>query len=154
MTILKIFMAIIALVVGLVFFTLYKNEANLFKPPGIQKRLAVYLTSNQAKTADDHAFEELQTPVFSVGAEKLYKRVLFVAAESGWSVLSNDSESKNANFVVRSPVFLFEDDIFIQVNFINLDESSLYVESSSRVGRADLAANAGHIQALIRGIKE
>jgi uncharacterized protein (DUF1499 family) len=92
--------------------------------------------------------------VFSVSAEELYKRALYVAAESGWSVIANDSDNLSANFIVRSPVFLFEDDVFIQVKFINLKESSLYVRSSSRAGRADLAANAGHIQDLIKGIKE
>jgi len=158
MAVLKMFIYImvlaVVLVIGLVFLTLHNNNANLSNPPGIQKRLAVYLTTNQAETADQHSFEELRTPVFSVGAEKLFKRALFVAAESGWSILANDSENLNANFVVRSPVFLFEDDIFIQVKFIDMNESSLHVSSKSRIGRADLAANAGHIQALIRGIKE
>jgi len=144
----------IVLIAGIVFFTLQRNEANLFQAPGFYQRLTTYLSTNVAETSDDHPFEELRTPVFKVGAEKLYQRVLYVAAESGWNVLAHDSDNQNANFVVRTPVFLFEDDVFVQVQFINMDESSLYVRSGSRTGRADLAANSGHIQKLIRKIKE
>ncbi len=154
MTILKIIAIAMILIVALVFLTLQKNNANLFEPPGINKRLAIFLTTNTAATEDNHSFKELSTPVFSVSAEKLYQRVLYVAAEMGWSVLANDKDNQNANFVVRTPVFLFEDDVFVQVKLIDIDESSLYIRSSSRKGRADLAANAGHIQALIKGIKE
>ena len=154
MTIIKIITFAMILVVGIVFFTLQRNDANLFQAPGIYKRLVTYLTTNTAETSDNHVFEELRTPVYNVSAEKLYKRVLYVAAESGWNVLANDSDNQNANFVVRTPVFLFEDDVYIQVKFIDMNESSLYVRSSSRTGRADLAANTGHIQTLINGIKD
>lgn len=154
MSLIKITTVVVVLIIGLIFLTLIRNDANLFQPPGVNERLATYLTKNTAATEDNHPFEELRTPVFSVGAEKLYQRVLYVAAENGWSILSNDLDNQNANFVVRTPVFLFEDDVFVQVNFINMNESSLYIQSSSRTGNADLAANAGHIQKLIRGIKE
>ncbi len=154
MTIIKVLISVVLLIVGLVFFTLYKNQANLLQAPGFYDRLTTYLTSNKAKTSDEHRFEELRTPVFSVSAEKLYQRVLYVAAEMGWVILANDSDNQNANFVVRTPVFLFEDDVYIQVQFINMNESSLFIQSSSRTGKADFAANAGHIQTLIKGIKE
>jgi len=150
----KLITFVLVLIVGLVFFTLQRNDANLFQAPGFYKRLSVYLTTNVAETADNHPFEELRTPVFNVSAEKLYQRVLYVAAELGWSILASDGESLNANFAVRTPVFLFEDDVFVQVNFINMNESSLYIRSSSRTGKADFAANAGHIQALLNGIKQ
>jgi len=154
MTAIKIIAFVMIVVVGLVFFTLQRNGANLFQEPGFAERLSTYLTTNVAETSDDHPFPELRTPVFSVGAEKLYQRVLYVAATSGWNVLANDRDNQDANFVARTPVFLFEDDIYIQVKFINMNESSLYVRSSSRTGKADFAANAGHIQKLIKGIKE
>ncbi len=142
------------LVLGLTFFILHRNGANLFQAPGFYPRLTTYLTKNTAATADDHPFEELRTPVFNVSAEKLYQRVLYVAAASGWNVLAHDSDNQDGNFVVRTPVFLFEDDVYIQVKFVDVNESSLYVRSSSRTGRADLAANAGHIQDLIKAIKD
>jgi len=142
------------LIVALLFYTLHRNQANLFEEPGFYERLSIFLTTNVAETADDHPFVELRTPVFNVDAQKLYQRVLYVAAESGWNVLAHDSDNQSANFVVRTPVFLFEDDVFVQVKFISMDESSLYIRSSSRTGSADLAANSRHIQTLIRKIRE
>ncbi len=149
MTIIKILFFTAVVLVAVMFFTLYKNGANLLQPPGLVDRLQVYISSNSASTSDDHRFKELRTPQFNMNAEKLYKRVLKAAADLGWEVLSHDSDNQNANFVVRSPVFLFEDDVYVQVQFISMDESSLHVESRSRVGKADFAANAGHIQALL-----
>ncbi len=154
MTIIKFVTIVLILVVGLVFFTLQRNEANLFQPPGFYKRLNTFLTVNTAETSDTHPFEELRTPVFSSDAEKLYQRVLYVAAALGWGILAHDSDKHNANFVVRSPVFLFEDDVYVQIIPVDDQYASLYIQSSSRSGRADFAANSGHIQELIRGIKE
>ena len=144
----------IVLIVGLVFFTLYKYDAHLFQAPGFGKRLATFLTTNVAEIKDDHSFEELRTPVYEINAATLYKRVTLAASQLGWKVLATDIDNQNANFVVHSPVFLFEDDVFVQVQFIDMNKSSLYVQSSSRKGRADLAANSSHIQALINKIKK
>lgn len=153
MSVIKIITFVAALIVALLFYTLHRNQANLFEEPGVYERLSTFLTTNVAETSDEHPFAELRTPVFNVDAQKLYQRVLFVAAESGWNVLSHDSENQSANFVVRTPVFLFENDVFVQVKFISSDESSLYIRSSSRTGSADLAANSGNIQTLIQNIK-
>lgn len=149
MTIIKIILFAAVLAAGIVFFTLYKNGANLTQSPGVGERLQVFLTTNYAQTSENHKFEELQTPEFSMSAEKLYQRVLKAAAELGWEIIAHDSDNQNANFTVRSPVFLFEDDLYIQVQFISADESSLHVESKSRAGEVDFAANSGHIQELI-----
>lgn len=150
MTLIKILISIVVIVVGIVFFTLYKNDANLLQPPGFGKRLTTFLTTNSAATSDNHIFEELRTPVYDIDAETLYKRVTLAASQLSWEVLATDIENQNANFVAHSPVFLFEDDVYVQVQFIDMNKSSLYVQSSSRKGRADQAANSSHIQALIR----
>jgi uncharacterized protein (DUF1499 family) len=136
------------------FFTLYQNDANLLQEPGIIKRLAVFLSTNTAVTADDHPFEELRTPVFNANAERLYNRVIFAASELGWDIVASDSDNQNANMVAHTRLFLFEDDIFVQVKFVDVDQSSLYIRSSSRKGSADLASNSGNIQALINKIKK
>ena len=144
----------IVLIVGIVFFTLYKNDAYLFQEPGFGKRLTTFLTTNTAEIKDDHAFQELRTPVYDIDAETLYKRVTLAASQLGWKVLSTDMDNQSASFVVFSPIFLFEDDVFVQVQFIDMNQSSLYVQSSSHKGGADLAANSSHIQALINKIKK
>ncbi|VAW51338.1 hypothetical protein MNBD_GAMMA06-935 [hydrothermal vent metagenome] len=153
MAVAKIIVFVITVLVGLVFFTLYRNDANLFQAPGFYQRLTTYLSSNTAETSANHAFEELRTPIFHHDAEKMYQRVLNAATKLGWVVLAKDDDNQNVNFVVRSPVFSFEDDVYVQVTFVDMDESSLYIQSSSRTGRADLAANVGHIQALVEKLQ-
>jgi len=149
----KIFIVLLLCLLGALFFTLYKNDANLFQAPGFIQRVSIFLTSNTAVTKDDHEFEELRTPVYKMSAEALYNRVVLVGSRLGWEVLASDSDNQNVNFVALSPVFLFKDDVFVQVKFIDINKSSLYIQSSSRKGKADMAANSAHIQALIRGIK-
>jgi uncharacterized protein (DUF1499 family) len=152
MAIIKFILILVVLIVFLAGLTLYSNDANLFQSPGIGQRLSIFLKTNVAETSDDHVLEELRTPVFDIGAESLQKRVLNAATALRWDVVSQDSENQNMSMIVRSPVFLFEDDVFIQVQFINTRKSSLHIRSSSRKGRADFAANSGHIQALIAKI--
>ena len=154
MTVIKFVIFVFILIVGALFFTLYQNDANLFQEPGITKRLAVFLSTNIAVTADDHPFEELRTPVFNANAERLYKRVIFSASELGWKIIASDSDNQNANMVALTRLFLFEDDIFVQVKYVDMDHSSLYIRSSSRKGSADFASNSGNIQALISKIKK
>jgi len=150
MTIIKIVVFTVVLIVGLVFFALYRNGANLFEEPGFNERLAVFLTTNSAQTADDHVFSELRTPVYDIDAETLYQSVLQAAVELGWEIHSHDRDNQNTNFVVYSPVFLFKDDVYVQVNYVDKNRSSLFIRSSSQVGRADFAANSGHIQELLK----
>ncbi len=154
MAFIKFILVLVIVVVALVWFTLYRNEAHLFQPPGIAQRLPVFLKTNVAETADDHKFEELRTPTFDINAEELFKRVLDEAAILRWEIIAHDSDNQNVNIVVRSPVFLFEDDFFVQVNFIDMETSSLYIRSSSRKGRGDLAANSAHIQTLIQKLRD
>ncbi len=152
-TFLKIIVIIIVLVTLMVFYTLHRNQAHISQPPGTAKRLAVFFTVNSASTSDNSHFEELRTPVFVMDAEKLYQQVLNTGGELGWGIIANDKNIRNINFVVRSPVFLFEDDVYVEVKVIDAKRSSLYIQSSSRTGKADFAANSGHIQTLIRQLK-
>lgn len=153
MTIIKFFLMLLIIAVGVTFFTLYRNDANLLQPPGVYKRLSIFMTTHTAHTADDHEFAELRTPVFDMGAEQLFQEVLVVGSELGWGVITHDSDELNANFIVRSPVFLFEDDVFVQVRSAGENRSSLFIESSSRNSGADFAANSGHIQLLVNALK-
>jgi hypothetical protein len=153
MTFIKVIVVAIILAIGLMYFTLHRNGANLFEEPGIAKRLGVFLTVHSASTSDNPHFEELRTPVFDVPAETLYEHVLHSGSDLGWGIVSNSRDKKDATFVVSSPVFLFKDDVFVQVNAVDENRSSLFIQSSSRSGRADFAANSGHIQLLIKTLK-
>lgn len=148
----KIFIVVLTCIVSVVFFTLVRNDANLFQAPGFNQRLLVFLSTNTAVTSDDPDFEELRTPIFNISADALYKRVVLAGSKLGWEVAASDSDNQDVHFIVLSRMFLFEDDVLVQVKFIDTDKSSLFVQSSSRKGLADLASNSGHIQALIEKI--
>jgi hypothetical protein len=149
----KTIVVIVVFLVGITFFTLQRNGANLTEPPGFSKRLAVFLKTHSAATSDDPYLPELRTPVFDMTEEELFKYVLEFTSRSGWSILAHDSDKKTINLVVRSPVFLFEDDVYVEVRPVDAKRSSLYIESNSRSGGADFAANSGHIQKLIDELK-
>ncbi len=153
MSVIKFIIFVMVFIFVVVSFTLYRNDANLFQAPGIGQRLSIFLRTNMAETSDDHMFEELRTPVFGIGAESLQKHVMKAALRLRWDVVSHDTENQSMNMIVRSPVLLFEDDVFVQVQFIDTNKSSLFIRSSSRKGKADFAANVGHIQALISQLK-
>ena len=146
----KILLILVLVVLGLVFGTLIKNDAHLLQSPGVQKRLAVYLTSNVAETADSHPFRELRTPVFNRPAEVLYKQVIEAVATLGWKVVYSDPDNQIVNVTIQTPLLMFTDDMAIQVKYIDPEHASLHVRSASRVGKADFAANQGHILALLK----
>jgi len=147
-----IFLLLLVILVCL-FGTLYRNDANLFHAPGFTGRMKIFLTHNSAKTSDAPVLPELKTPVFDKTSDELFNSVMNAAMHMGWSIASHDTDNQNANFVIRSPVFLFEDDMFVQVEYLNPRQSALHIESHSRMGGADFAANSSHIQRLMRELR-
>jgi uncharacterized protein (DUF1499 family) len=158
MKILLVIAFFIMMVVVIVAATLIKNQARFFEPPGFAERLSTYIGQHTAATSDNHAFPELQTPVFHVGAERLFGAVMESVNDLGWQVMESDDENLKAVLVIATPILRFKDDLVVQVKLrnsqFNAEESSLYIHSSSRVGKADFAANAGHIQTLIERVRK
>ncbi|HHO59185.1 MAG TPA: DUF1499 domain-containing protein [Thiotrichales bacterium] len=150
----KILLIIILLAVGLVFATLIKNDAPLLQPPGLKTRLSVYLGRNVAETADNHPFRELKTPVFNRPADVVYKQVVDAVAALGWKVVYSDPDNQIINATIQTPLLLFTDDMMVQVKYIDPQHSSLHIRSASRIGKADFAANEGHILALLKALSE
>jgi uncharacterized protein (DUF1499 family) len=152
----KIVLAVIVIVALVFVATLLKNHAPLFDPPGLKKRLSVYLTTNTAITSDDHPFPELRTPVFDAEPDELYIAVKDAAIDLGWSILSSDDVQWQLEMSAKSSVLLFVDDVEVQIKpQVCADgetRTALHIQSSSRVGRADFAANADHIQQLVKAV--
>jgi uncharacterized protein (DUF1499 family) len=149
---------IVTLGAGVIAATLIKNQAQFSQPPDLMSRLTVYLDEHTAATSDNHSFPELLTPVFFVGAERLFKATVEVASEQGWQVTSLNDENLKVELVIESSLFRFKDDMVVQVVLRktqnNSEESALNIRSSSRKGKADFGANAGHIQTLVQAIRE
>ncbi len=153
----KIVLVVIVIVVLLVVATLFKNHAPLFEPPGAKKRLAVYLTTNIAETADDHPFPELRTPLFDAEPDELYNAVKEAAIELGWSILDSDDVEWRLDLAAKTHFLLFVDDVRVEIKPQLCEDgvmrNALHIRSQSRLGNADFAANADHIQQLVKGVK-
>ena len=150
---LKIIIYLGIILFGLVFGTLIKNNANLLQPPGLKQRLATFLDTNIAETSPDTPFRELRTPQFKLSVKALYNRVIQAGIDLGWDVADFNANSDTISFVVESAVFSFRDDVLVRVKAIDAKYSTLYIQSKSRVGNADFAANSAHIQALIKTLR-
>ena len=151
----KIFLALVAIIVVVVVATLLHNNAKLFGPPGFSKRLTVYLTTNTAHTAEDHSFPELRTPVYNTGPDELYLVVRGAVFDLGWVIEDSNDVEWTMRLMVKTPLLLFKDDVTLQI-IPNADQSSsaLEIQSRSRIGGVDFAANADHIQKLINGVNK
>ena len=153
----KIVIAVIAIVFLIVIGTLFKNHAPLFDPPGLKKRLAIYLTTSTATTSDDHPFPELRTPVFNVGPDELYIAIKDAATDLGWVIMDSSDVEWRLEMEAKSEIFLFVDDVNVEIKPLGCLEgvttSALHIHSHSRTGNADFAANAGHIQQLVKAVK-
>ena len=140
--------------IALTFVAILLNQAPLFDPPGFLTRLKTYLTTNIAHTSEDHPFPELRTQKYDVPADALYQKVLDAVQNQGWTIEESDQSARRIKAVVISPLWRFRDDIDIQIEQTQMNQSSLGMRSSSRVGRGDLGANAGHILCLLKLLKE
>lgn len=144
--------------VVLVLVTLLKNDTPLLQQPGLVKRLAVYFTSHIAETSDTHPFPELRTDVFATDPYNLYLAVLDSLNNLKWDIIKSDDTEHRINVVVTSPILLFKDDMTIKIRALECQNdaiiTALDVRSSSRFGRGDLGANAGHIQKLVDAVRE
>ena len=151
-----IYLAIFIVVTPLVltFGAILLNQAHLSGPPGFGSRLKTYLTTNVAKTGQAPVFPELQTPVFDRPADALYQDALDAIEKEGWTLEESNQEALRIKAIVVTPLWRFRDDVEIQIEQIKPEQSSLTITSSSRIGRGDLGANAGHILCLVKLLKE
>ncbi len=158
----KYVLSIILLLVIFVCTILLRNQAHLFESPGLGKRLLVYLTENVAQTSTEPVFPELRPEVYPVSANTLYRELRFAISSLGWSLedgpaADHPQQKPCLHAVVTSSLLGFEDDVVIIVQELACEYqqalSYLKVRSSSRIGKADFAANAGHIQSLFAQLK-
>jgi len=154
----KYIAGLLLLAVLLVLVTLLKNDAPLLQEPGLARRLAVYFTSNVAQTSSTHEFPELRTDVFAINADGLYLAVLDALNDLKWDITDSDDTEHRINAVVTTPILLFKDDMVINIRTLECQNdaviTALDVRSSSRIGKGDFGANAGHIQKLVEAVRE
>ena len=141
--------------------TLFRNQAHVFTRPGLVDRLKVYLTQNSAQTAEQPLFPELRSGDFQVSTQTLYKAVQSTLLKLGWTFSLIDENHHGDEYrihaVVTTALFKFKDDVMILIHNQRCLHGSVHsvldVHSKSRIGRADFAANAGHIQRFMQQLR-
>jgi hypothetical protein len=126
------------------------NRAPLFSPPGPLKRFVTYITTNVAETRPGHDFPELRSPLVPLNAEQTRAAVLGAMRSLGWEQI-REAESE-IGAVVVTPFFRFRDDVIVQL-VETAEGIRLDARSASRVGKGDLAANAGHLRELFAEVE-
>lgn len=148
---------LILLILAPVFMTIgaiLKNQVPLFDSPGVLKRVTTYLTTNIAQTSDTTELPELRTPIFQLPVGRVYQNTLEAVKQLGWEITEFDPAGFQIQAIVTTPLFRFRDDVKIHIEQIKPEQSSLAMTSSSRIGRGDLGANAGHILCLLKLLRE
>jgi hypothetical protein len=143
------FLCIAVLVLSALGVSLRQNRVPLWEPPGPWARLSTYLTTNVAVMTEESPFPELRSPVFDYEINQLYQRTVEAIQDMGWVVVNRDEESTEITAIVQTPLWGFKDDVVVRVLEISPGRSSLWIRSSSRVGKGDLGANTRHILDLL-----
>jgi len=151
MKILLILCVLIAAYFLVSLLTILKNGVSLIDEPGLAKRFKLFMTTNIAETSENHSFPELITQTYPMTAEELKQKVIISAESLGWKLTKekehqNDEQSQRSlSYVVTTSLAKFNDDIEITLSETKNNATQLNIKSESRVGRADFAANIGHI---------
>lgn len=141
---LKTFSLILLLVLAAAGGAIIRNSVSLVDPPGIAKRLSIYLGHNSARTAPDHEFPELRIRVYPLSAEELSHTARRAIEDVGWTE-NGGGDNGALHAVAATPWLRFKDDITIELESESARRTRVHVVSRSRVGRADFGANIRHI---------
>ena len=128
------------------------NRPPLSDPPGMWRRLQVYLTTHVAETAQDSEFPELRPRRFKGTPAEVLDAVAHTTRTFGWEPVTVDPQAGKLSAVVTSGLWKFKDDLVVTVEPDGDGHSIVNARSQSRIGRADLAANAYHVRELLGGV--
>lgn len=140
----------VSVFIGLLLF----NRAPLLQPPGLFARLHIYVTQNVAQTEENAFLPELTIPTYSHPSDEIYLALLDSGRSLGWKLVDEDRTQLRIKWEVTTAYLRFTDDVSAQVTSSHdPGEFRLFVRSRSRIGKADFAANARHIQDLLNAIQ-
>lgn len=148
--VLKILCSATVLAAALAVGAVVKNQVPLTDPPGLVKRLTVYLTRNSAHTGPGHPLPELRSRVYALPADRVFELAVQAAEDAGWCIVDRDAAGRGLRAVVSTPWLGFKDDVQVTLGESPERGTGVEVESRSRVGRADFGANIAHIVELYR----
>ena len=128
-------------------------------PPGLAKRLSIYLRYNVAETTVDPLLPELRIRHYRLPEDAVRKAVeRTIRSLPRWKRVREERDLGAYQVEVTSRIWRFRDDLSILVTGPASGDVEVYIYSASRVGRGDFGANRVHIlafyEALERQLKE
>jgi hypothetical protein len=111
------------------------------------RRLVRALSRNVAETAPDADDPRLRTRTYAIPFDDVWRAALAMADGGlrGWRVIAADDQDGSIVAEAVTPVFRFVDDVRIRIVLDDNAQTCVDLHSASRVGRADLGANARRI---------
>ena len=134
-----VILLLLALVLGAA--TIWRNGVSWSDPPGFWTRIAFYTMRNHVETKPKHVLPELRPQAYAAPPKELYDPVQKTILSLGWRIEAFDPVKRHVHALVTTPLLRFTDDFHVTVN----PDSTLSIQSGSRVGRADWGANLGHV---------
>ena len=140
----RILLALFVVAVLLLAMGIAGNRLPLTSPPGLMARLKICLTTNRAETANDAALPELRPHDYALSPDQLFAAARATVEAQTWVIIGEDVAHWHLHAVVVTPLWRFKDDVQLSIEALPTG-ARLNLVSQSRVGRADLGANARHI---------
>ena len=108
--------------------------------------------SPAAAAAQRLAYPDLQPVLADLEPQQAYDMSVRIAKDLGWRLIDgtppNLRGDGHIDYIVRSPIFGFVDDITIRISPLS-NQTRIDLRSTSRVGRHDFGANARHLRKFI-----
>lgn len=141
---------LIVLALALTGGAIVKNKVPLSEPPGLVKRLKIYLSRNTARTGADPGLPELRSRRIDLPRDRVLELIERAVEDAGWRLIDVDPAGYRLHAVVTTPWLGFRDDMQVSLEAGTAGGTIVEITSRSRVGRADFGANLSHIIELHR----
>jgi Protein of unknown function (DUF1499) len=117
------------------------------------RRLIRAVTTNRAWTDPESPDRRLRGREYAVPFTTVWEAALETArARRGWSVVETDARRGEILAEARTALWRFVDDVAIRISLDELGMTRVDVASQSRVGTADLGANARRIARFLHAL--
>jgi uncharacterized protein (DUF1499 family) len=157
--ILVVVIVVLTLPVAVGVIAIAMNRPMLSDPPGLAKRLSIYLRYNVAETTANPLLPELRIRRYRFSEDAMKQAVeRTIRSFPRWKMIREERDLGAYQVEVASLIWKFRDDLSILVTGPAPGAVEVYVYSASRIGRGDFGANRVHIlsfyEALERQLKE
>ena len=112
------------------------------------------LSAEQLADMQLEAYPDINTVTAQIPARKVYQKALFVGSLLGWTISAKDVSMLHFEAQATTALFGFVDDIVVRITPLNEQSSTIDIRSVSRVGVADLGANAKRMRLFFSKLGE